>query len=581
MKTRKQWIACILCASIFIIFAVSLAPAAEKASKVAVVPFKINAKDDYTFLRDGIVDMLTSRLSSEGTVTVVNREETLEAVTTLEGMLNESKAKEIGNLLGADFVLYGSMTVFGESFSIDAKMVDVKGDRPSLSFYNQTQNSGEVIPKIDEFASEINEKMFGLVSTVKAPPPPKTAVVEKKEYDVHAHPEKMISEIGKKNAEITPPPPKETPPRRMPPKKTTGMPRFEKPAEINPEFMTGQGTSADFWKSREFNDTLRGVAVGDTDGDGYMETVLLMPGEIDIYRFESDRFYTVKKIKEDRYCNFLGVDIADINGNGYPEIFVTNLHIHKNKIVSYVYEFDGSGYKKIIDDAPWYFRVTTLPGQGKILLGQKQMPTSPDPFADEIYEMSWSRSESEYVPNKPILPGGKANVLGVGIGSVMNDGQNYTVTYDRNDHIRVYDASGLSVWKSGEVLGGSNLFIKTPKKEFDEEFHYYYPLRLVVVDLNNDGSDEVVLARNKDLTGRIMERFRKYNRTQILCYSWLEDGLVVSWKTPEKQGYVSDLSMGDFDNDGVEELLATIVTKEGLIVGADKKSHMIAYELYQ
>ena len=31
--------------------------------KVAIIPFKINAEKDFTFLKDGIFDMLASRLS--------------------------------------------------------------------------------------------------------------------------------------------------------------------------------------------------------------------------------------------------------------------------------------------------------------------------------------------------------------------------------------------------------------------------------------------------------------------------------------------------------------------------------------
>ena len=44
-------------------------PAAAKPLQVAIVPFKVNAEKDLSFLRDGIVDMLSSRLSLEDKVT--------------------------------------------------------------------------------------------------------------------------------------------------------------------------------------------------------------------------------------------------------------------------------------------------------------------------------------------------------------------------------------------------------------------------------------------------------------------------------------------------------------------------------
>ena len=47
--------------------------AVAKVNRVAIVPFKINAEKDLSFLRDGIVDMLTSRLYIEDKVAVLCR----------------------------------------------------------------------------------------------------------------------------------------------------------------------------------------------------------------------------------------------------------------------------------------------------------------------------------------------------------------------------------------------------------------------------------------------------------------------------------------------------------------------------
>jgi TolB-like protein len=44
--------------------------------QVAIVPFKVNAEKDLSFLKDGIVDMLSSRLYWEDKVFVINRQTT-------------------------------------------------------------------------------------------------------------------------------------------------------------------------------------------------------------------------------------------------------------------------------------------------------------------------------------------------------------------------------------------------------------------------------------------------------------------------------------------------------------------------
>jgi len=87
---------------------------AAEVNRVAIVPFKVNAEKDLSFLRDGIVDMLTSRLSVEDKVVVLCREEIAKVLKTVSPPINESKAREIGSQLGVDYVLFGSLTVFGE-----------------------------------------------------------------------------------------------------------------------------------------------------------------------------------------------------------------------------------------------------------------------------------------------------------------------------------------------------------------------------------------------------------------------------------------------------------------------------------
>ena len=110
---------------------------AAEPQRVAVLPFKINAEKDLSFLRNGIFDMLSSRLSEPDKVQVLSRTE-VEKVVEKEigpaetGSIDEAAARRIGGQLKADYVLYGSLTMFGNSLSIDAKMLDVAGRLEAL-----------------------------------------------------------------------------------------------------------------------------------------------------------------------------------------------------------------------------------------------------------------------------------------------------------------------------------------------------------------------------------------------------------------------------------------------------------------
>jgi TolB-like protein len=185
----KSWFF-ILCFLLFALIIGNTVVAASEPKRVVIVPFKINAEKDLTFLEEGIADMLESRLSWDDKVTVISREETKRALESVEEPLNETRAREIGAKLDADHVLFGSLTIFGNSMSIDAKLIDVSGDKPSFTFFSQSQSMDEVIPQINLFAADINEKVFGRVLHVK------TTVDQPQEtqYDIHAHPEKLIEE---------------------------------------------------------------------------------------------------------------------------------------------------------------------------------------------------------------------------------------------------------------------------------------------------------------------------------------------------------------------------------------------------
>ena len=166
---------------------------AAEPDRVAIIPFKMNAEKDLIFLQNGIYDMLSSRLAKADKVQVIGREETEKVLEAVTDPVNEISARETGEKLNADFVLFGSLTVFGNSVSIDAKMVDVSGSKPTLAFFDHSQGMDEVIPRINIIAKDINEKVFGIKTAAAAPPPaPSTQAPEGQKRDIHAHPETLL-----------------------------------------------------------------------------------------------------------------------------------------------------------------------------------------------------------------------------------------------------------------------------------------------------------------------------------------------------------------------------------------------------
>ena len=249
---------------------ISFSPALAAPARVAILPFEINAEKDMTFLQEGILDMLGSRLAWRDKVEVISENETKAALAEVEGFDGESRALLVGGKLQADFVLFGSLTVFGESVSIDAKMVDVSGQQPPVPFFAQTRGMGEVIPQINQFATNINATVFGRdvaqrpvaapaaqagaqAATAIQPAPPA--------YDPRMHPEKLL-QSGVPSETLVPVAgqPTRRPTRHSWPRRVPGLRPVKTPTH---------------WKSRNFKDLITGLAVADVDNDARMELVLV------------------------------------------------------------------------------------------------------------------------------------------------------------------------------------------------------------------------------------------------------------------------------------------------------------------
>jgi hypothetical protein len=198
------------------------------------------------------------------------------------------------------------------------------------------------------------------------------------------------------------------------------------------------------------------------------------------------------------------------------------------------------------------------------------------PFDKPIFELVWQNSG--YEPVDRVMGAKRANVMGFSLGNAMNDGSQAAVVFDELEYLRVYDSSGQQIWKDGEKSGGTPHYFELPDQgSADMKNYAYYPMRILIQDINKDGKNDVITVKNHRLSELIS--FRKFKNGEIEVRNWDGIGLAVLWKTRKLSGYFSDFGVGDFDNDGQDELVAALVLKTGSVVTTKPKSTLIAYEL--
>lgn len=133
--------------------------ATEKVQSISVIPMTINAAKDLPHIRQGVSRMLYSRFNWPDRVQVTRPNTMENLVAESDGLSGDQLISWISEQTGSDFVVLGSITQLSDSFSIDAKVFDIKNKR-YIAFFEQSDQPDALIEKVDRIAAMINKKVF-------------------------------------------------------------------------------------------------------------------------------------------------------------------------------------------------------------------------------------------------------------------------------------------------------------------------------------------------------------------------------------------------------------------------------------
>jgi len=535
-----------------------LLPVASPAEvrQVLIIPFSIHADKDLSFLRKGITAMLSSRLTDMGKVVVIDQVAVADIVRDLPAPLTREAAAEAGRKAGAQYVAFGSLTVFGGSISTDARFVEAETNTTLVTFNDTGQGQGDVIGHINRFAEEVNTRVFGRqpqAGAVSVPAPAAPAPAAPVDSD-QANPEKKIwAGDGGMRIQAT-----------------------------SPDM---DYSDAKLWRSRRFKFEMTGLSLGDVDGDGDTEVVFASDSLAAVYRYKEGQFLKVSDIALPPRKIGLTVDVADINGNGKAEIFL-GMRNERYFPQTYVFEWDGAVFQQIAEIPYWYFRVNRDPRTGRaILYGQRGATNAV--FTGPVYTMAWR--SGTYEPHDKIVLPKDGSVFGFAYGDVTADGVDNIVSFTKDDLLQLSSVGGREEWTSTDPYGGNKNFLITPdeyrvgQKESRTEPDplpmnvFFLPQRILLTDLNRDGRNEVLVVQNKDITEGLMARVRSYREGHFESLDWDNVGLRTLWRTRKFSGYIADYNIGDIDNDGQDELVFAVVKKTGDPITGEPKSYLVSW----
>jgi len=261
----------------------------------------------------------------------------------------------------------------------------------------------------------------------------------------------------------------------------------------------------------------------------------------------------------DNQRQHFNLDSADINGNGKPELFVTSML--NGMVASYVVEFKDGVYHRIAD-IPGFLRVVSSKN-GNTLIGQAYNPVSF--FAGQPKRYEWSGGN--YVPAGEFpLPKG-VQLYGFAYFDAGEPAP-LLVALDEKDHLLVY-SKGVLIWKSEETYPSAGRTVMKPvtgmdaalsmsSPESDRSLRVKLPGRVLTLDLNADGREDILLPKNIGAT-----LVSRHDAAEFSALGWTGVRLEQRWNITEVSGAVLDYQVLRRQGTGAR-VLALVLIPGGL-----------------
>ena len=272
------------------------------------------------------------------------------------------------------------------------------------------------------------------------------------------------------------------------------------------------------------------TALSDTDLDGKVELVAAYHDEIAVYLVEGDALREKARIPN-AGPGLFHVDAADVTRNGVADIIA--VRFAEGKALSDIWQFDGKEYRKISSALPYFLRMADLGPEGIVLLGQASDPATV--FKGPVFRVAIDRNGKTEVKDRDRpLPLPEGTFL-YGFTSLRKGkGVRYAALTDRN-RIVYLDETGEEVWAGLDTVTGTEITLDGTGRDVR------IPGRMVAVDLNNDGVDELVVLNDLVTAGTYFENLRIFAQAEILCFAQGDAGLQLAWRSPELDASARDL----------------------------------------
>jgi len=484
-------------------------PAHTADKKVLLLPLALYAERPLDHIRKGAASMLVTRLSQDG-IEVMSGEG-IEAYLDEEekrGISSEERAQELMSKLGADYAVFGTITVVGDAYSLDLSLLKSAEGLPPERF-SKVVTEDRFIPEFSDAANQllaaIEGRRIAQREPSRPPVPPEAGPVKD-----------IFSPLDQDKS--------------MPPDEEKGV-SFRPISESKPLRPTG---------TIPLTTEVMSFDTGDLDGDGKAELVAVDKGNMYVYRREGNAFALIDTRKASWGEELFKVSVGDIDRNGKAEIYAVGLYGMRARTSVY----ERSSEFKRLSRMTGHLRIVKDPIDMKSLLLFQGSEINRF-FTGPISSMNYDESGKLIAGAKlPEMKGAQFYTL---VRYDLNhDGNQEWVglgepNLDDKSRLHVWGERGQILWRGEKALGGTNNAVRAGEPEPESlPPRISFQSRLVVADIDGDGRRDVVALENIPIIGKLLN-FKVYVKSRLIAYRVEGTALSPAWSTGEIDYCVTDM----------------------------------------
>jgi len=475
--------------------------------KMVFLPFTVQTDKPQPYLREGLADILASRMTSQtGQIAVHRSKETTQLAKLLQKGDQQAFTKMLKKI-DADYLVIGNLEQQDKDYEITVYVFNKTTPLP-FSFSKTMTGLDKTIPSMDELSMEISEQVFN-----KRRPRKKTSTASSENQGTSAfqtaHPDRAYRD---------------------------GLYQATTTLGVEDENLNLLSS----WQSKEISEKVRAMGAADLNGDGEQEIVLVQMGSIALYHCNDGRFEEVTEQLISEYLSPHAVSLADLDGNGLMEIYISaNIG---DKPSSLVLEWDGSDVRTLSEKIPYYIRLgTNLEGK-QVLIGQNG---SNKGITGRTFCQLTRSSDGTFTETKPFTVPEEFNLFDFIRVDLEHNGSLEFIGLTVDNRLVVMNQEGGLLWSSEQGYGASRLFLGATETNMEEDFMpRYLHLRLIARDLDGDGTPEIIVGKNRmSSTVKYFQRLRFFKGSSINALLWDGSKMTSFWETKTIPGYVTDYQL--------------------------------------